>query len=392
MRCWVLLLCVLGLILRTPANDADVRGEGGRIRRLSGEHSSIRMVREYVRMDVYQYTHRVCAEFHFRNEGPATRVKMGFPEWGSLTQGRNYRNRSMFYSFKSWVDGQQVAVRRTPGTSRGKGTYEFQAFWVKTVSFARNQARTVRVEYTAENPPVSEASLVLYDFTGGNWKDTVGTTDLVVHMHTPGTYLVSPHLPMTQSDNRLAYRWVNWEAENHFQLIIYPEHPEAYQFDYWGSGTGYLIKNPGKQQPVIVPPPVMMRQGRLYILLSEFITYADHSKIATNRMGGTTVAVDILWDDKARSATLRIGDHTYAFTRGESVMTVDDTRRVILPGKPFRKDFPMLGEGDFYVPLRPLVEACGGTWIIDQRNHRLTIHIPGIDSPMPDDAASKQSS
>ena len=55
-------------------------GKGGSMRGLNKEHHSVRMVREWVRMDVYESHYIVKAQFEFRNDGPPVTVKMGFPE------------------------------------------------------------------------------------------------------------------------------------------------------------------------------------------------------------------------------------------------------------------------------------------------------------------------
>lgn len=64
------------------ANDRAIVGRGGTWKPLQGEHASIRMVSERVRVDVYEKYYDVQASFVFRNEGPATTVTMGFPESG----------------------------------------------------------------------------------------------------------------------------------------------------------------------------------------------------------------------------------------------------------------------------------------------------------------------
>jgi hypothetical protein len=77
-------LLVLLLLAITPrpvrADDGAVLGEGGAMAPMR-EHPSIRMVSERVVADLtLEGPDVVDCVFRFRNEGPATTVRMGFPE------------------------------------------------------------------------------------------------------------------------------------------------------------------------------------------------------------------------------------------------------------------------------------------------------------------------
>src|SRR5690349_10328781 len=106
----LLLLC---LAMATYANDSRVIGQSGRVRMIHGEHTTVRMVRETVRMDVYPQTYTVTADFTFTNDGPPVTVTMGFPEsgYGDIST-ETLRTHSGFQSFHTWVDGKEVPAKR----------------------------------------------------------------------------------------------------------------------------------------------------------------------------------------------------------------------------------------------------------------------------------------
>lgn len=114
------------------------------MRLVKGEKTTVRMVNEAIRMDIYPAYYDVTVDFLFRNTGPAVTVQMGFPESGGGDGvGSNYVNHSGFLSFHTWVDDQEVTATRK-GNADDDG---YTAFWVKTVAFARNQERRVRVAF-----------------------------------------------------------------------------------------------------------------------------------------------------------------------------------------------------------------------------------------------------
>src|SRR5688500_15311611 len=101
MRVTTLLIVLLSCSLSAWANDSVIVGIGGSLQPLEGEHKSICMVREHVRMIILPgYTYRVTADFVFHNDGPATTVMMGCPESGGGDVDPNrYKKRSGFKSF-----------------------------------------------------------------------------------------------------------------------------------------------------------------------------------------------------------------------------------------------------------------------------------------------------
>jgi hypothetical protein len=77
--------------------------------------SQIRMVREFVRVKIYEGHSRVYCRFVFRNDGPATVARIGFPDGDTRTdddQGyaKGAKLKSSMGSFRSCVDGKATAI------------------------------------------------------------------------------------------------------------------------------------------------------------------------------------------------------------------------------------------------------------------------------------------
>lgn len=209
-------------------NDFGIEGVGGTLRPIKGEHRSVRMVREWVRIDVHRASYETTVDFEFQNAGPATTVAMGFPERGSGVMSKAPR-RSGFTRFSTWVDGRRITARRVllhtgwenEGKSRIPTSYE--ACWVKRVRFEHNQRRKVRVRYCSR---LGNGLLISYNFTGGNWRGDIQSSKLKIVLHAPFTVGNEPSfskrgeepesLSMRQRGRNLSYSWRNWQAEGLF--------------------------------------------------------------------------------------------------------------------------------------------------------------------------------
>ena len=114
MRSLLLVLCLLVLALAARANDGRVTGISGTVRFVRDEKTTIRMLEETVTMDLYPTRYLVTAEFTFTNTGPATSVKMGFPETGGGVDidSKYYRTHSSFVTVQGGPAAQLVAGRR----------------------------------------------------------------------------------------------------------------------------------------------------------------------------------------------------------------------------------------------------------------------------------------
>src|SRR5690606_38790314 len=168
---------------RACANDSAISGTSGtpgnlKATQLAGEHKTIRMVREQIVMTLGRSEYVTDAHFVFRNDGPATTVKMGFPEGaGGDSDFANLKKKTSFKEFKAWVDGREIKAMRMIADAN-EDDFTLDALWVKTVPFQRGQTRNVRVRYRSPLGTSTDGDFVFYDFTGGNWKGKVDESTL----------------------------------------------------------------------------------------------------------------------------------------------------------------------------------------------------------------------
>jgi len=152
------------------ADDSAMSGTSGSVKPLQS-HPSVRMVAEEVTIDNPADAH-VKATFHFRNEGPALNVLMGFPAQSSGDAGDM---RGKLNDFHSWIDGSPITVtnRKAPDGDEG-GPYE--DWLIKTVPFGENQTRTVVDTYRGGGGEVSDGErwFTYVLTTGSNWKGPIG--------------------------------------------------------------------------------------------------------------------------------------------------------------------------------------------------------------------------
>jgi len=223
------IISVLFAASASVANDGVVIGEGGRVAFLEGEHKSVRMVRESVRMDVFSDYYVVRAEFVLKNDGDAVDVKMGFPEsGGGAIRSMDAKTESGFRRFDTKVDGKPVNAIRKLAAFSTMSSYE--AFWVKEVHFAKNQTRTVLVSYRsppgmANTEKRSKKSLsttigygAAYPFTGGNWRGKVSESKLVIVSHLPKYYEVTTQPKLRRVGNCYYFRKTDWQAQARVSL------------------------------------------------------------------------------------------------------------------------------------------------------------------------------
>lgn len=184
MRGLASLVFVLSAVAR--ADDAALF-ESGAPRIMSGE-TTVRMVREDVRMTVYPRYALVTCRFVFKNEGPPTVVKLGFPDYRQDGEDPDYDLEPRLTHFRSRVDGKEVRVKfeGNPKT--------FENFHVKHVRFGRGQVRLVEDSYASElgsggtssfltkqdNAYIKNAHYAMY--SGASWHGTIARAKVVVDM------------------------------------------------------------------------------------------------------------------------------------------------------------------------------------------------------------------
>lgn len=175
------------LLLLPALNDGWI-GEYGTPKLMDG-HPSVRMVAEKIVARVHAEHAEVECRFWFKNEGPATTVRMGFPDSDSDPPIEGEPVKSIYDRFESFVDGKRVATELLP--KRGMAEYS-GIFQTKTVRFGSHQERLVTNRYRVRlgtlaidgpppSPPQPAIRVFNYIFsTGASWKGKIGRTELLV--------------------------------------------------------------------------------------------------------------------------------------------------------------------------------------------------------------------
>jgi hypothetical protein len=177
-------------IVSTPiaakATDPELT-YGGTPRLLNG-NTTVSMKSEYVKVEVGDKYVTVDCRFTFVNNGPARKVRMGFPDEGgepgvSLDPqtGKPIPPVPSIESFKSWVNGKLVKTTAIPaGDDSG-------SFWhVKRVDFPANRTLEVRDRYTVEvgssvaYSPISVHMAKYILHTGSSWHGNIGRSEVEV--------------------------------------------------------------------------------------------------------------------------------------------------------------------------------------------------------------------
>lgn len=271
--------CLTTLLVAIPAlaNDTAVVGAGGRWQRLGEGITRVQMVREAVYLNLDQKSsYLTSAEFVFKNQGGPTQITMGFPESGyGDVPGQDYRAKSGFSQFRSWVDGAPVTIKRSPAQVT---EMQYSAFWTKQVTFGKGQIRRVRVSYRSAYGTIADPlrRLCTYQFTGGNWWGKVDSSSLTVQFSRPGTYLTRPKSGQTspvfrKEGNTLIYSWKNWQAEQNFTLMFARTAP---QWLMWPTANNLLsdtiqinVAGNGSEVEWDLMPAAFIRQGKTYVAL-----------------------------------------------------------------------------------------------------------------------------
>lgn len=399
MRMWIACAMALWLVSPGVANDGRVVGEGGRVRLLRGERTTLRMVRESIRMDVYPSHYDVDAAFVFHNHGPATTVTMGFPEsgGGDLDAAR-YRKRSGFARFATWVDGKPVSARREASV----GDSEYQAFWVKRVRFDKEQRRIVRVRYrSSPGDDITSTRGAGYSFTGGNWRGKVDETTLRAVIHLPGTTLVQfmaqaeegkPLSGITHTGNEFLFRQTHWQAEGSAG-VAYKATMSGYMFldgfrdpatmggplPKWEaparpgsmSMSGWEeLTQPGRAEELDWAPPALLRRGVVFLRATVLCELLEPGRMSQAEL----LASALTWDPGRKEAVVSARGRSFAFQRGRKMMVVDGRTEIPLPASPLLSS-PLSG-GRLYVPVKPVLQLLGGAYRVSESGHRLHIDLP----------------
>ncbi|WP_309707202.1 stalk domain-containing protein, partial [Armatimonas sp.] len=344
----------------------------GSLTLLKGEHPSVQMVREKIAMVLEPKSYETTVDFVFKNAGPATKVLMGFPESGSGDVKQ--MSKSQMLAFSTWVDGTKTTARWVPVKSNDEDQYE--AHWVKEVSFAANQVRKIRVRYRSEYGGAATGGLkdfVSYNFTGANWKGKVEESELTLTLQRPGSFVVaatieplggeSGAVALVQKGATLSRTWRNWEAQADFTMA-FGTAPASWRVIFKPGMdedevkvNGAVILPATKLRTLTTPgtpatlkvydwcPPALDQSGEVLVAVGQL----------ENLLGGTW---EISPEEPTTSATLKHLGHTFNFTTGKSTAIIDG-KSVTLPIAPrtIRGDVPVTDW--LYVPFSVIAKALG---------------------------------
>jgi len=188
-------------------------------------HPTVSMVSEVVQMTVGEEELKVDCSFLFRNNGPACKVRMGFPDRGYGALDPDFGEytedlmksppKTTFKSFRSWVDNQPVKTELIRSNKPGE-------YWhAKMVSFQANSEVRVRNVYTQEiggsvavmgkkHAVCSEVAYIVH--TGSSWKGNIGRTEVIVTFRRKGMRGRLQALPVKQVSDRNSAFDIKWES------------------------------------------------------------------------------------------------------------------------------------------------------------------------------------
>ncbi|HUV04424.1 MAG TPA: stalk domain-containing protein [Armatimonadota bacterium] len=341
-------LSLVCLCIAAHADDGAVHGVGGTIAPMV-EHPTVRMVREKVDAKLDWGGAKVRCEFVFKNEGPATTVKIGFPEkaWGEVGPIR----RSDFSGFKSWVDGKRVSTRFVPSRKPPKeASQEFEAWHVKDVGFGAGQTRLIVNEYTCPLGRDSGGNR-FFSYTlrsGKTWKGKIGEAIITVDASEVSSYYkVSPPespKPYVLRGSRITWTLRDFEPDEDISVSLTPKH----QIFIGGPATGSPV--------AVADPEVFGKHG-----------VAMASVWQLRHLHGCSTS----WDKVKRQCTITYGERSVELRPGSKTAILSKTEEIRLPRAPH------LAEGRLVVPIINVAKALGMTVSYDQKRGWISILAPG---------------
>jgi len=260
-------------------DDGAVEGVGGAMHAMRA-HPSIVMQSETVDAVISAKGADVKCVFTFRNEGPATTVKMGFPEqgWGDI----DYEHATGFSSFRSWVDGKPVPTRTEGGKVDRSAGSGWKRWRTKVVRFGAGQTRHVKVRYEEKLGEISggERFFTYMLSTGASWKGKIGRAKLTVRFRDVPGY--STEDGGVLEGFRVVKAWRDFE----------PTYKDDFHIWFWPAAPPLIVN--GKQLPydLRTAPLPQIGFGDLLVPVRWLVRH----------IGGT-----LSWDPKSGSAILRRG-------------------------------------------------------------------------------------
>lgn len=211
----VLLVLAFALASCASGDDAAVNNVGGMIR-LMDEHPHVRLVAEHVHARIFRNCTLVECVFILRNDGPASVVRLGFPDHsGGAVSPEHDRQ---FEFFHSYVNGKAVDATLSAAETQIRG---FTYWWTKEVTFKEGETKVIRDVYRGglggDTSFHRWFSYLLH--TGASWAGPIGVVSVVISLEDFGTDQLQQIKPPGYDMDEHEIRWVftdyepnhNWE-------------------------------------------------------------------------------------------------------------------------------------------------------------------------------------
>ncbi len=328
------------------ANDTAIWGVGGAIRPMQ-EHPSIIMEKMDLRVDIHPEIGRARCDYVLQNTGPATTVRMGFPE---TVTGPHAGRRRGFLAFATTVDGHAV-----PARVEGKpveGPVDTIRWRVKTVRFGAGQRRRIRVLYTSElGITLGNKQRRVFGYkiqTGASWKGPIGSVRVRVFGHYNPNRNWLEAGPQFRQTGPTSFEW---SARN-------LEPKEELYFRYYGDDIVVTLGGTRVHWLDYRGTYAYIRNGQAWL----------QARMAAEALGA---------EAEAR-------DGEVVLTRGARVVRLRPGTRVMMRNSDRRKlaKAPYLRHGHLMVPLRPVAVALGAEVTFDAQRRLTKLDFASLREPM----------
>lgn len=149
----IVFLFSVSLVHNAHSNDGWFAYVGGDYSIVDGVNSTIRLIDEQIRIDLYPDYYTIKIDYKFYNEGDTVTLDIGFPEYSNVfAANQSLRN------FKSYVDGKFVETKYIYGDPNTVGV----SWYIKKTTFIKNIELFSTIEYDASYGGG-------YEFLGFSW-------------------------------------------------------------------------------------------------------------------------------------------------------------------------------------------------------------------------------
>ena len=209
--CLLLLCLFVGAAAR--ADDAAIKAIGGTVAPLT-EHPTVRLAAEYVHASVESSKAVVQCVFFLESQDPAADLMIGFP---NLSEGADVERIAPFSAFRSYVDGDSIAVTILPD-SEHHSYGDYMGWYTKNAYFAAGQRRCIRDIYTGRLGHSAPMGIPMwFDYilwSGSSWAGPIGIADVVLTFNSPEGLPDTTHVTPTgfhMSGNELRWHFTDLE-------------------------------------------------------------------------------------------------------------------------------------------------------------------------------------